>query len=121
MESILNTLRFLEKTSFYNCSDLISNEKIKIKHRGWSFVFYKPKNSTVVKYLSGGGIYHNDLVVLGKATINEVKMLLFYMDLSYYGVTSCGTTYKLGSSIDRLSLTRTTTNNNNYYAYSDDD
>ncbi|WKF29626.1 CPXV166 protein, partial [Monkeypox virus] len=29
MTSILNTLRFLEKTSFYNCNDSITKEKIK--------------------------------------------------------------------------------------------
>ncbi|ADZ30555.1 hypothetical protein CPXV_NOR1994_MAN_156 [Cowpox virus] len=122
MASILNTLRFLEKTSFYNCNDSITKEKIKIKHKGMSFVFYKPKHSTVVKYLSGGGIYHDDLVVLGKVTINDLKMMLFYMDLSYHGVTSSGAIYKLGSSIDRLSLNRTivtkvNNNYNNYYNY----
>ncbi|AUL80310.1 hypothetical protein [Vaccinia virus] len=72
-----------------------------------SFVFDKPKHSTVVKNLSRGGIYHDDLVVLGKVTINDLKMMLFYMDLSYHGVTSSGANYKLGSSIDRLSLNRT--------------
>lgn len=51
--------------------------------------------------------------------------MLFYMDLSYHGVTRSGAIYKLGSSIDRLSLNRTivtkVNNNYNYDTFFDDD
>ncbi|AST09545.1 hypothetical protein NY_014-144 [NY_014 poxvirus] len=103
--SILNTIRFLEKTSFYTKRRLFK-EKTYLTHKKWEFVFYEPKVSTIRRYLEIGGINHNDFVILGKATYNGVKMLFIYMNLAYYGVSKVGSIYKLGSTIDKLSLTK---------------
>ncbi|AEN03725.1 hypothetical protein YKV136 [Yokapox virus] len=126
--SVLNIIRFLEKTSFYT-KKRIFKDKTFLDHKNWSFVFYQPKISTIRRYLELGYIDHNDFVILGKATFDGIKMLFLYMNLSYYGVTKSGNVYKLGTSIDKLSINTvhvssiyTESVKSNYlYCYSSDD
>ncbi|ASK51329.1 hypothetical protein EPTV-WA-128 [Eptesipox virus] len=119
--SILNTIRFLEKTAFYKSYTSLPTEKVQIEHKNNKFVFYKPKIVKVQKYLTLAKIYHNDLVVLGKITISNIKMLFIYMDLCYYGIDKCGHLYKLGSTIDKLRITQSKNysnyQNSNTYSY----
>nr|WGO62745.1 hypothetical protein [Wadden Sea poxvirus] len=125
--SILNTLRFLECTSFHKSYLMLPKDKINIIHKGYSFTFYKPKESTVRKYLTNAGIYHNDLIILGKIITDNKKLLFCYMDLLYYGISNDGYRYKLGNSIDNISLSKYKQIYNNMeteynnYKYEDED
>ncbi len=104
--SILNTLRFLETNAFYKSNLVLPKERIDVSHKGSLFSFYKPKLKTVRKYLESVNVYHNDLTVLGKVIMKHEKLLLVYMDLCYYGFSLSGYIFKLGRTIDSLSIGR---------------
>lgn len=72
-------------------------------HGDVTFAFYRPKESTVDRYLRAANVRHCDFAVLGKVYIAGTKMLLLFMDLAYCGITSDGTIFKLGARIARLS------------------
>ncbi|ABI99114.1 hypothetical protein DpV84gp130 [Deerpox virus W-1170-84] len=114
---ILNMLKFLEKSSFYNFNLNIPKNKSCVDYKNNKFIFYKPKEKIIRKYLTNAGIYHNDIIIFGKIIINDNKLLFFYMDLFYYGINLFGDIYKLGREIDNLSLNKIKSKN----SYYDDD
>ncbi|CCD83303.1 conserved hypothetical pox protein [Squirrelpox virus] len=101
---VFNTLRFLESTGFSGAASMLPRAKVRLSHRGADFVFYRPKPSTVQRYMSACGVWHSDVVVLGKVVMCGEKLLLFYMDLCYHGASMNGSLYRLGTSIRSLSL-----------------
>ncbi|QGN68132.1 hypothetical protein EMCLV134R [Equine molluscum contagiosum-like virus] len=110
---VFNNLRALENKFYADLSSAVPAEKTPLEHRGMRFVFYTPKPETVARYLEAARVPHADLAVLGKLHLGGHKLLLVYMDLSYYGLSILGDIYLLGSSIANLSLCR-----RKVYAYS---
>ncbi|AWU47166.1 hypothetical protein DP163_gp121 [Sea otter poxvirus] len=102
-EDILNTLLFLEKSRF-EIPDILDNLYGSVTIDNNTLHIYKPHQASTRRFLTSCGIFHDDVIVLGKATIKLEKLFLFYMDLAYYGVTEHGTLYKLGRSCKHLSL-----------------
>ncbi|QHG62680.1 hypothetical protein [Cetacean poxvirus 1] len=127
--TILSTLRYLDSIAYNNAYSILPKTKIIFEHHKILFTIYKPKEKTVQKYLSAACISHNDLTVIGKIIISDIKLLFIYMDLCYHGITSNGSIYKLGNKIDNLSLSHRKSycdrqnikSDYNYYCYDYDD
>ncbi|ANS71210.1 hypothetical protein [Pteropox virus] len=102
---VFNILLFLEQRQYDMHKKLlktITDSSITLKN--YTINVCKYSKSHIIKNMSSCGIRHSDYVVIGNVTINDYKMILFYMDLLYWGVTEHGTVYKLGKDFRSLSL-----------------
>ncbi|QRY18998.1 ORF-128 [Teiidae poxvirus 1] len=80
-----------------------SKKKLYI-HGDALFLFYKPSDEKIANYIKRSSIHYMDFIAYGKVVIDDMVMLLIFVDFKYYGISKDGTTMYLGKTISDLKI-----------------
>ncbi|AAF44539.1 hypothetical protein FPV195 [Fowlpox virus] len=94
-----------ENEKYFNGIPIILPKKKKTYvYKNITFIFYIPSDNKIEQYIQRSELHYSDFIVYGKVIIDDVEMLLLYVNFEYYGISIDGKTKYLGKSIKDLKI-----------------
>ncbi|QGM48903.1 MPPV-279 conserved hypothetical protein [Magpiepox virus 2] len=93
---------------YFSSVSLVFPKKKKVyDYKNVKFIFFSPSDKKIDYYMCRCDLHYTDFVVYGEVIIDDMIMLLIYLDFKYYGITEEGKTKYLGNTIKDLRIRET--------------